>query len=61
MQVAPLSGLHQESLADAEAQLALLCRLLPGVTVPPTLGLLEVRLSALCACYLPVLSLTNII
>ena len=42
LQVAPLLGLHRESMADAEAQLALLCRLLPGVAVPPTLALLEV-------------------
>ena len=41
-QVAPLPGLHAESLQDTEGQLALLCRLLPGVAVPSTLALLEV-------------------
>ena len=40
--MAPLPGLHTESLVDAEAQLAVLCRLLPGTIVPPTLALLEV-------------------
>ena len=41
-EVAPLAGLHAESCGDAKAQLALLCRLLPGVQLPPTLTLLQV-------------------
>jgi hypothetical protein len=45
--VAPLPGLHAESLEDAEAQLALLCRLLPGATVSPSVALLEVNTAVL--------------
>lgn len=41
-EVAPLVGLHAESCRDAEVQLALLCRLLAGVQLPPSLTLLEV-------------------
>ena len=48
-EVAPLAGLHDEDCRDAEAQLALLCRLLPGFELPPSLTLLEVRPSCSAA------------
>jgi len=42
-EVAPLDGLHVESCKEADAQLALLCQLLQGVHLPPSLALLEAR------------------
>lgn len=49
-EVAPLPGLHAETLQQAEAQLALLCQLLSGsgssVQVPLTVALLGGRLGA---------------
>jgi isochorismate synthase/2-succinyl-5-enolpyruvyl-6-hydroxy-3-cyclohexene-1-carboxylate synthase/2-succinyl-6-hydroxy-2,4-cyclohexadiene-1-carboxylate synthase/O-succinylbenzoate synthase len=43
--VAPLPGLHIESLGAAERQLAALCEVLPGARVPATLATLHGRLS----------------
>ena len=40
-EVAPLPGLHVESLEDAEAQLQLLSMLLPGTRVPVTAAMLD--------------------
>ena len=47
-EVSPLPGLHTESLAEAEAQLALVCQMLAGgqMRVPPTTPLLGGRLAA---------------
>jgi len=39
--VAPLEGLHKESLEDVEAQLQVLLPMLKGSTLPPTLPLLN--------------------
>lgn len=36
------SGLHKESLEAAEKQVALICELLEGVRVPPTLSIMQV-------------------
>ncbi|KAK9806829.1 hypothetical protein WJX72_004058 [[Myrmecia] bisecta] len=44
-EVAPLPGLHTETLLEAQRQLALLCALLHGVTIPPTLSLLQGRMA----------------
>ncbi|GIL93104.1 hypothetical protein Vretifemale_20563 [Volvox reticuliferus] len=44
--VAPLPGLHSETLEAAEVQVAALSGLLDGVTVPPSLALLGGRLGA---------------
>lgn len=41
-EVAPLPGLHREQLVEAECQLALMCKLLIGRSVPPSLGMLQV-------------------
>lgn len=38
------TGLHRESLLEAEEQLRLLVSLLPGVTVPHSLALMQVLL-----------------
>nr|XP_024385455.1 protein PHYLLO, chloroplastic-like isoform X2 [Physcomitrium patens] len=40
-EVAPLEGLHKESLEDVEEQLQLLLPILKGCTLPPTLALLD--------------------
>ncbi|GLC45490.1 hypothetical protein PLESTM_001741500 [Pleodorina starrii] len=45
-EVAPLPGLHSETLEEAEVQVAALSSLLPGVPVPPSLALLGGRLAA---------------
>jgi isochorismate synthase/2-succinyl-5-enolpyruvyl-6-hydroxy-3-cyclohexene-1-carboxylate synthase/2-succinyl-6-hydroxy-2,4-cyclohexadiene-1-carboxylate synthase/O-succinylbenzoate synthase len=45
-EVAPLPGLHRESLAAAERQAALVCALLRGARVPVTAALLGGRLEA---------------
>lgn len=45
-EVAPLPGLHAESLEEAGEQLALVCELLRGARVPLTLALLGGRVSA---------------
>lgn len=39
-----IAGLHQESVEEAEQQLALVCELLTGVHVPYTLALMQVTL-----------------
>lgn len=36
------SGLHKESLQAAEKQVALMCELLKGARVPPTLSMMQV-------------------
>ncbi|GAX76586.1 hypothetical protein CEUSTIGMA_g4032.t1 [Chlamydomonas eustigma] len=45
-EVAPLPGLHRESLEEAEVQLALISELLRGVSLPRSISLLGGRLEA---------------
>ena len=38
------TGLHRETLLEAEEQLRLLVSLLPGITIPHSLALMQVQL-----------------